>query len=292
MITAPTTPRARSTVRLGLLRRFMEEAPFQPATNLWRAVELPVLATALPRDGWGLDVGCGDGVLTGILRDLVGARWQLVGLDPEPAETALAAGSGQYVRLHTVPADRIPEPDAAFDFAFANSVLEHIPNLPDCLPEIARCLKQGGLFAATVPSDRLHDCLAGPDWTRWLSRAEYLRETDRRIAHVNYWSPPRWSEELGRAGFEAVEARPYLSARQVRRWEVWANWTGGLLYRLKGGTTPPVGIQRQLNLRRPLPERLRPLAMPLARVLSRGVLADEARAGEPSGCLLVTARRR
>ena len=47
-----------------LLESLMIGAPWQPATNFWRCVELPVLAAALPIEGRGLDVGCGDGVLT------------------------------------------------------------------------------------------------------------------------------------------------------------------------------------------------------------------------------------
>ena len=95
----------RAELRAQLLREFMADAPFQPATNLWRAVELPVLAEAMPKSGRGLDVGCGDGILTRILSDLAGARWQLVGVDPDGAECALArasgmfTGAGRFVRL-------------------------------------------------------------------------------------------------------------------------------------------------------------------------------------------------
>src|SRR5439155_12149077 len=149
------TPLAATQLRL--LESFMADAPSQPATNFWRCVELPVLAAALPAEGRGLDVGCGDGVLTKILRDLRGARWTLVGLDPVAAETALAERSGLYERVHTSGADNIPEPDASCDFVFANSVLEHIPGLSTCLGEMARCLKPGGLFAATVPSAHFHN---------------------------------------------------------------------------------------------------------------------------------------
>src|SRR5262245_6219946 len=157
-------------VRRRLLRRFMAEAPFQPATNLWRSIELPVLASALPRTGRGLDVGCGDGVLTRILSELADADWRLTGIDPDPAEIDLAKATGFFESLHETGADRTAEPDASFDFAFANSVLEHIPDLPPCLAEIARVLKSGGAFYATVPSPGLHTFMRGPGLTRRIDR--------------------------------------------------------------------------------------------------------------------------
>jgi SAM-dependent methyltransferase len=274
-----------------LLGRFMAEAPFQPATNLWRAVELPALASVLPTTGMGLDVGCGDGVLTGILRDLVGADWTLVGIDPNPAETALATASGLYQRVHAVGADTIPETDETFDFVFANSVLEHIPNLPACLRDMARCLKPGGLLAATVPSPHFHDCLRGPGWSRRQTRAAYLDETDARLAHVQYWSEERWREELQEVGLEPQPTTWYLSQKQVRRWEFWSNWTGGLLYRWRGRTQQPIEIQRGLGLRRGLPRPLRFLGPSLARLVSLGVRGDFEPNCEANGCFLVMARK-
>jgi SAM-dependent methyltransferase len=269
----------------------MREAPFQPATNLWRCIELPVLARALPRSGLGLDIGCGDGVLTGILRDLIGADWSLVGIDPDPAEIALAEQSGVYKQLHGTGADRIPQPDRTFDFAFANSVLEHIPNLSSCLGELARCLKPGGLFLATVPSPHLHDCLKGPDWTRRISRGDYLKETDERLGHVQYWSAERWCQELASAGLEVEEVTPYMSSPQVGRWEFWTNWTGGLLYRVKGKSQKPLVIQRSLGMRRGLPRPLGFLAPLLARLVSRGVRGQDGPKAEATGGFLVQARR-
>lgn len=292
----PSGPRPsradEARVQWALLTRFMREAPAQPATNLWRAVELPELARALPATGRALDVGCGDGVLTGILRDLVGASWQLVGLDPDPAETALAARSGLYQAVHTTGADRVPEPDASFDLAFSNSVLEHIPDLPPCLAETARLLRPGGLFAATVPSPGLHECMGGPSGLQGGGdRAAYLRDVDRRVVHLNYWDEPRWREELGRAGLELQSATPYFTRRQVRRWEALSNWSGGLVYRLWGKTRRPIEIQRQLGIRRGLPGALGVLAPALASLAGGHLLGERPRPGEPAGCLLVLARR-
>lgn len=282
----------RAELRAKLLHKFMTDAPFQPATNLWRAVELPVLAEAMPKSGRGLDVGCGDGILTRILSDLAGARWQLVGVDPDGAECALARDSGMFTAVHESGADHIPEPDDSFDFAFANSVLEHIPDLPPCLAEVGRCLKPGGLVFATVPSPGLHRAMAGPGWTRRISRAEYLAEADRRLLHFRYPSVDEWSLLLNDAGFDLESARGYLTVRQVRRWERWTNATGGLLYRLKGSKSRPIEIQRSLGLRRSLPKPLRMLGGPLAWLAGSGVLEDDSAEPEETACLLVVGRKR
>lgn len=280
-----------AAVQRRLLRRLMAAAPFQPATNLWRSIEVPVLAAALPTEGRGLDVGCGDGALTGILRELRRADWTLVGLDPDPHEVAAARRAGLYEHVHNVTADRIPESDAAFDFVFANSVLEHIPILPDCLGEMARCLKPGGMFAATVPSPAFHRLLRGPGRLRRISREEYRSETDRRLAHVQYWPAERWREELRAVGFVDFTFSGYLSPAQTARWETWSNWTGGLLYRWRRQRQAPISIQRSLGLRRPLARGLGFLAAPLAWSISCGVLGDMPAAKDDSGCLLVVARK-
>jgi SAM-dependent methyltransferase len=279
-----------------LLCGFMREAPAQPATNLWRAIELPVLANALPRAGRGLDVGCGDGVLTGILRDLLmvarsGPEWDLVGIDVDPAETNLAQQTRTYSEVVTTGATALPFPENSFDFAFANSVLEHIPDLPGSLAEIGRCLRPGGLLLATVPVPLMHDCLAGPIWIWPMSREQYLRDLDYRIAHLNYWSEEQWREELNRAGLRLESASGYMLKKQMQRWETWSNWTGGLLYRLWGRKKKPIAIQRTLRMRRGLPRFMNFLAPLLANLVGQGVLGLHPGPNDLCGCLLIRARK-
>lgn len=278
-----------AVLQLNLLHDLIADAPFQPATNLWRCIELPVLAETLPKSGIGLDVGCGDGVLTGILRSLVGASWSLTGIDVDPAETELARRSGQYETVHTCGAATIPEPRERFDFAFANSVLEHIPDLSPCIGEIARCLKPGGLFVATVPSPYFHTCLAGPRLS--CSRSAYLAEIDTRLAHRHYWSESVWKQELRAVGLAPEPITAYLSRRQVRAWEFWSHWTGGLLYRLGRRTKKPIAIQRKLGLRRGLPDRFKFLSKPFARLVGAGVLGQQVKKPDANGCFLVLARK-
>lgn len=278
-------------IRHNLLRRLMRAAPFQPATNLWRAVEVAELAQSLPATGSALDLGCGDGELTIILRDLVGAQWRLVGVDPDRSEAAAALATGAYHSVHATGAASVAEPAQSFDLVFANSVLEHIPNLSECLREAARLLKTGGLLAATVPSPHFHRLLRGPGRFSRQSRAEYLAEIDQRLAHVNYWSAVQWRDELMSAGFEPPTFHGYLSRRQLQRWETWSHWTGGLLYRLRRGRQQPIAIQRSLGLRRRAPTSLGGLASLLAWLISCGVLNDCVAIGEDAACWLVLARK-
>jgi SAM-dependent methyltransferase len=270
-----------------LLRSLIRETPFQPATSWWRAVELAVVIRRGLPGGTGLDLGCGDGKLMRILLDAIGASPALVGVDLDPLETRDASASGVYRRVHTVPGDRIPEPDASFDFAFSNSVLEHIDDIEPVIAEIARLLRPGGVFLFTVPSDGFHDCLAGPLFP-WSNREDYLKAIDRRCAHRRYWSESQWRECLRRHALETVRAEPYLSLPEVRRWETLSRFTAGLLFGLVGGKMQPIEIQRALRLRKRalrLPDWVAAL---LAGAVSGGIDAD------PSprfGCLIVEARR-
>jgi SAM-dependent methyltransferase len=216
----------------------------------------------------------------------------LVGVDPDPAETELAQRSGLYAAVHTAPADQLDEPSESFDFAFANSVLEHIPDLPPVLAETARCLKPYGLFAATVPSVNLHALLRGPGFWRRQSRADYLDETDRRLAHFHYPTIDEWKRLFDAAGLELETVRGYLTGRQVARWEKWTNRTGGLLYRLRGKKARPIEIQRSLGLRRGLPRWLRFASHPMAWLTAYGVIDDDSCNPCDTGCLLLTARKR
>jgi SAM-dependent methyltransferase len=275
-------------IERALLRRLLSENPFQPATSWWRAIELAmVLRHGLP-GGMGLDLGCGDGKLMRILRDASGASRSLVGVDIDPLETRDALASGVYQRVHTVPGERLPEPDASFDFVYSNSVLEHIDELEPVIAEVARVLRTGGAFLFTVPAAGFHDCLAGP-LLPWSDRQRYLEIIDRRCAHRRYWSQTQWRACLGHHGFDVVHALPYLTVPETQRWETLSRFTAGMLYALVGGRMQPIEIQRALRVRRRalrLPEWA---AAALAATISAGVAAD--RSGR-FGCLLVEARRR
>ncbi|HWF66027.1 MAG TPA: class I SAM-dependent methyltransferase [Acidobacteriaceae bacterium] len=267
-------------MRRALLTEFMTKAPYQPATNYWRAIEVEeVIRHGLPA-GSGLDLGCGDGHLMSIILNHAGWR-DIVGVDIDPQETALAKGRGIYKEVIDASGNELPFSDRRFDFVFSNSVLEHIPDIDGVLDEIARVLRPGGRFLFTVPAADFHKCLRGP---RFGTRETYLREVDTRCFHLRYWAAMDWSQHLRTAGLNQIHEHEYLTSSQVRRWESIVRYTSAPLYKLSG-KKKPIEIQRQMKIRTSRPHMPRIAASFAARLLDNGT----ANGCEDCGCLLIEA---
>ena len=272
-------------MNLQLLRRFIRDYPFQPATGVWRTVEIGyVLSRQLPQ-GRGLDLGCGDGLLTKIVAERAG--WDnIVGIDPDAEESRLAAGLGIYRTVHTASAAAIPEPDASFDWVFSNSVLEHVDEIDGVLADVARVLRPGGEFVLTVPGPDFHSALRGP-LMPWADRRAYMKVLDARLYHHRYWGEPEWTATLAPLGFTVVEGSEYLSKSEARRWETVARCTSGMLYSLFGRRKRPIEIQRTLAMRSGNVKLPRPFARVLAWIFSLRTTSQ----GAPYGCVFIRARR-
>jgi len=271
-----------------LLTRFVAEYPFQPATAFWRAIEIAVVLSRTPLEGRVLDLGCGDGRLTQILDSHWAGTRSWIGADPDPLEIEAARLRNLYVELLTCPGDAIAMPDASVDGVFSNSVLEHIPDLEPVIVESARLLRPGGRFIVTVPSDTFRECLAG-SWLPWVGRGRYEKVIDRRLAHINYLSEHDWRAMLGRHGLTVRSVVPFLSLRQVRRWENLSRVTGGLLHTLFAGSTHPIRIQRKLHMRTGKERWPTSIAKALSAVISLRPQPREA--SSVFGCLLIEAER-
>lgn len=277
-------------IDLNLLTDFVARYPAQPATAFWRGIEIDILAQAGIPDGLGLDLGCGDGILTDILFDRIGTKPRLVGIDPDPLETDAARKYDFYERIHTVGGDSIPESDATFDYVISNSVLEHIPELEPVIKEVGRVLKPGGKFYYTVPCPGFHENLAG-SVIPGASREAYLATLDKRLAHFNYLTQQDWQNLCERYGMTITSVTGYLGEKATQRWETLSRMTGGLLHSLSFGQRRPIEIQRAFKLR-DLQNKggfPRALASALSSAIAAG-LDGEDQAELPS-CLLVVGQR-
>lgn len=280
--------------RAEILERIAPGNLFQPATVLWRVYEIEAVLQNVAFGGRILDLGCGDGTLSGVIFRR-SSSCTLVGLEPDGTDAQAARRCGIYAAVHWASGDSIPEPDGSFDMVFSNSVLEHIPKIEPVLREVGRVVRRGGCFVLTVPSEKFHACLSGqgPLPLLWRMRGQSVEECiDRRLQHHRYWSPDQWCEALRPLGFSTFQIHRYLPAQVVQAWERLSNMTGGLLFEMFGRRAETRGLQRRLSLAA-LESRTPPV---IARAILRRLLAKHLDApmevnGQPSGGLLLTAAK-
>jgi SAM-dependent methyltransferase len=156
-----------------------------------------------------LDLGCGDGLLAkNLFADKIDT-----GVDPNANEIACAAKTGSYHELICCVGSEVPKPSGVYRTIFANSVLEHIPNLGPVLLEAHRLLQIGGSFLLTVPTDEfeqysvLHRILVRLGLTGCAAR--FRSRYNRFWRHYHAYSAPEWRRIVTEAGFEVLEMIRY-----------------------------------------------------------------------------------
>jgi trans-aconitate methyltransferase len=116
---------------------YRRHAPYVPSLG---AAVLELLA---PQPGERiLDVGCGEGTLTG---EIVARGAAVVGIDSSPDMVAAARTRGLDARL--IDAESLPFQDE-FDAVFSNAALHWVNNHDALLHGVARALRPGGRFVA------------------------------------------------------------------------------------------------------------------------------------------------
>lgn len=192
---------------------------FAPPVALWRAVELRAAArVTYPRPL--LDLGCGDGLIAGILFGPGGVD---AGIDPWQEQLQQAARSGVYRFVQQAEGHRLPYAGETFTTVFSNSVLEHIPDVTPVLRAVGRVLQSGGRFIFTVPSDAfrllLHfyqERVAAGDVE---GAQQYAAQVDARLAHHHYYTPEEWAELLAQGEMELEVADYYIPEPVERLWD-------------------------------------------------------------------------
>ncbi|MBZ5733697.1 class I SAM-dependent methyltransferase [Nocardioides sp. TRM66260-LWL] len=117
--------------------------------------------------GRALDVGCGGGGNTGVLRDL---GWDVVGLEHSPVAARLARGRG--LSIVRGDARRLPFADGSMDLVMSTDMWEHVDDDAAVARETVRVLRPGGRALVAVP--------AGMDlWSGHDVALGHLRRYDR-----------------------------------------------------------------------------------------------------------------
>jgi SAM-dependent methyltransferase len=189
-----------------------------------------------------LDVGCGDGRTAGVwLRDHAGAY---TGVDISANAVEMARVAGLDARCIDDAAE-LPFGDASFDVVVCLEVLEHLFDPQLAAAEIARVLRPGGTFIATVPNvshwkTRLDLAVRG----RWNPRGDALSVAQPwRDPHLRFFTADSLARMLRGGGFAAVavSGRQGSIARNVPRLERFARTEPGPIGRALIRRLPVLG---------------------------------------------------
>jgi ubiquinone/menaquinone biosynthesis C-methylase UbiE len=142
-----------------------------------------------------LDLGCGKGAY---LSELLSHFQVVVGVDVlfenlELSRRNLNGNDSQSISLMQASAENLCLQKESVDTVLLIEVLDHVPSVPNCIREVARVLKRGGLCYVCVPNwlfplethpIRIGRTLVSPFWFPFLHRrlatARTFRESDLR----------------------------------------------------------------------------------------------------------------
>lgn len=186
-----------------------------------------------------LDVGCWDGIRTVELRSACGAQ-QLCGIEVVESQAQVAERRGIAVERCNLETAEFPWDDNFFDVVVCNQVLEHLKDIFGVVDEIARVLKPGGVFVASVPNlASLHSRIM-----LWLG----LQPSMIRVfgPHVRSFTYGEFLQFLSRGGtFQLVKGRG------VGFYPLPATGLGNFIGRLwPAGSHTPVLVLRRMEGRR------------------------------------------
>jgi SAM-dependent methyltransferase len=201
--------------------------------------ELNILGDVAGKDV--LEFGCGAAQWSIFLAKR-GAR--PVGLDNsarqlEHARRLMGEAGVEFPLVHS-PAEQTPLPDASFDIVFCDHGAMSFTDPGQSVPEAARLLRPGGLFAFNTMSTLMHLCLGRLEhvttslqlsYFQDLGRFEYEGEISYHLAYGD------WIRLFRRSGFQVedlIELRPpqdavttygdYVSPDWARRWPAENIW--------------------------------------------------------------------
>ena len=258
-----------------------------------RAAWLLAQLQTLPKGAHVLDIGCGQGFYLPLYAAL-GLVATGVELDPIPRAEALKKAAALGFTVLDAPAENLPVPDAHFDAVVMSEVLEHLPDPALALAGVARVLKPGGLFLATVPNADYPLAWDPVNWTLETLRLTPIRKgmfAGIWANHERLYRPDLLTSQIAKAGLT-----PGPVIRQTR----WClPFTHNVVYGfgralLEGGLLPKrwtAGGLRGGADAKPKPKALNPIAWAVGLIRLVDRLNGDAQATGPSQNLCITARK-
>jgi trans-aconitate methyltransferase len=118
--------------------------PLERKVRLRRLIE----SLPLPQSGTAVDVGCGDGEITAVLRAAL-PGWRVCGVDI--SREALTSAGERRPGCEFYTWDELPFGDAGVDLLFTHHVLEHVSSLSDSMRDIQALAKRRAFMLHVLP---------------------------------------------------------------------------------------------------------------------------------------------
>lgn len=174
-----------------------------------------------------LDVGCGTGSLAATIAATTSAG-QVVGIDPSAGFIAFARKQNRaaHLRFDLGDACAMPYADASFDRCLTLLAVNHIPDAPRAVREMARVAKPGAFLAAAMwdgtGGNEFNDIM----WTvAETLDANVHRPSEKKGA---YGSPAALTGLWQQAGAQEIEVQPLTINCQLENFaELWGKYEEG-----------------------------------------------------------------
>ena len=146
-----------------------------------------------------LEIGCGNGIGTLLIEEIFQPR-ELIATeyDPRLVEIAQMKNQGTRARVEAGDATALRFQDGEFDAVIGLSVIHHIPNWRDCIAEMHRVIKPGGLLIIKELSLETFQTPIGK-----IARRIVEHPYDSMLGKVEFL------ESLEQKGFRILECRPH-----------------------------------------------------------------------------------
>jgi len=181
--------------------------------------------------GKGVDLGCGSGIVGGLL--IKHARLaDLHGVDINEHNRSMAMEAG-YSGFSAADIASIPLSANQFDYAISICVIEHVEELFDALTEVKRLVRVGGNFVFTTPNPSYARSHLGYKFRNAFGlhklSEKYVEKRDLISMHTHIYSEEAWIEILRAKGFKNIEVSTFFSNRQstcydLLNWQVFFPW--------------------------------------------------------------------
>ena len=192
--------------------------------NRFQEPEIRHLLSSLPisRGSYGIDVGCGVGLYTLWLAELVGSDGQVIAIDPSPEHIAesrqriAASAMDDRIQLSQASGTTIDADDNSVDWVWCSDVLHHIDAAVEALQEFIRVLRPGG--SLVVKESQVLRALLLPghlDLERQLQRADVEFQKQEAGHHSYQERRQRTCETMHTAGLQNISVKTTLVQRQA-----------------------------------------------------------------------------